>query len=154
MSEVSTTTSEQLLKMINDHLGGYNTMIGLRFVDAEPEQVSAEIEVNEHHLQPYGLVHGGVLAGMVETLCSVGAAISVIEEDKSTVGLENSTSFLRAVRSGTLKGTARPVRMGRRTQVWAAEIRDDRERLIASGRLRLLVLEAGAEAAGREVSLE
>jgi uncharacterized protein (TIGR00369 family) len=140
--------------MINDHLGGYNTMIGLRFVDAEPEQVSAEIEVNEHHLQPYGLVHGGVLAGMVETLCSVGAAISVIEEDKSTVGLENSTSFLRAVRSGTLKGTARPVRMGRRTQVWAAEIRDDRERLIASGRLRLLVLEAGAEAAGREVSLE
>ena len=144
----------ELVDMINDHLGGYNTMTGLRFVHAEPDEVHAEIEVREDHLQPYGLVHGGVLAGMVESLCSVGAAISVIEDDKSTVGLENSTSFLRAVRSGTLHGTAKPVRRGRRTQVWAAEIHDDDGRMVATGRLRLLVLEAGAEAAGREVRLE
>ena len=90
-------TAIQLVDMINDHLGGYNTLTGLRFVHAEPDEVRAEIEVKEDHLQPYGLVHGGVLAGMVESLCSVGAAISVIDDDKSTVGLENSTSFLRAV---------------------------------------------------------
>jgi uncharacterized protein (TIGR00369 family) len=147
-------TAIQLVDMINDHLGGYNTLTGLRFVHAEPDEVRAEIEVKEDHLQPYGLVHGGVLAGMVESLCSVGAAISVIDDDKSTVGLENSTSFLRAVRSGTLHGSAKPVRRGRRTQVWAAEIRDDEGRIVATGRLRLLVLEAGAEAAGREVRLE
>ena len=149
-----TETTVQLVDMINDHLGGYNTMTGLRFVHAEPDEVRAEIAVSENHLQPYGLVHGGVLAGMVESLCSVGAAISVIEENKNTVGLKNSTSFLRAVRSGTLRGTARPVRRGRRTQVWAAEIRDDQARLVATGRLRLLVLEAGAQAAGQEVRLE
>jgi 1,4-dihydroxy-2-naphthoyl-CoA hydrolase len=149
-----TEPAAELVKMINGHLGGYNTMTGLRFVHAEPDEVVAKLEVSDNHLQPYGLVHGGVLAGMVESLCSVGAAISVIEENKSAVGLENSTSFLRAVRSGTLHGTARPVRRGRRTHVWAAEIRDDRERLVATGHVRLLVLDSGVRVGGEEIQLE
>ena len=140
--------------MLNSHLGGFNSEIGLRFVTAPPDSLVAELEVTERHLQPYGLVHGGVLAGMVESLCSVGAAVSVLAEGKSTVGLENSTSFLRAVRGGVLQGTALPVHCGRRSQVWKAEIRDDRERLVATGRVRLLVLEAGATADGAEVRIE
>ena len=140
--------------MINEHLGGHNSAMGLRFIAAHKNELVAELEVAERHLQPYGLVHGGVLSSMVETLCSVGAAMHVREEGKSAVGLENSTSFLRAVRSGTLRGTARPVRCGRRSQVWAAEIRDDRDRLVASGHVRLLVLEAGATADGAEIRLQ
>ena len=143
-----------MVAMINGHLGGFANTIGLRFTDASPDQVAAELEIDERHLQPYGLVHGGVLAGMVETLCSVGAAINVLDEGKNTVGLENSTSFLRAVRAGVLHGAARPEHRGRRSQVWSAEIRDDRGRLVATGRVRLLVLETGASAAGSEVRLE
>lgn len=142
------------IAMINEHLGGYNSAMGLRFVATDGNELAAELEVGERHLQPYGLVHGGVLASMVETLCSVGAAMHVREEGKSAVGLENSTSFLRAARSGILRGTARPVRCGRRSHVWAAEIRDDRDRLVASGRVRLMILEAGATAAGLEVRLQ
>ncbi len=59
------------------------------------------------------------------------------------VGLENHTSFLRAVREGKLTATARPVVRGRRTQVWEAEVRDDEDRLVATGRVRLLCLEQG-----------
>lgn len=142
-----------LIDQINRHLGGFNEALGLHFVSATPGEVIAELEVDEHHLQPYGIVHGGVLASMVETICSVGAAISVLDAGSSTVGLENSTSFLRAVRSGCLRGTARPERLGRRTQVWTAIITDDEGRKVATGRLRLLVLEQGARAAGEEVRL-
>jgi uncharacterized protein (TIGR00369 family) len=151
---LTAATAEQLLEKINSHLGGYNRIMGLEFTHAEPDRVSAKVTITEDHRQPYGIVHGGVLAGMVESLCSVGAALSVLEEERSAVGLENSTSFLRAIRSGVLQGIATPVHQGRRSQVWAAEIRDDQGRRVATGRVRLLVLEQGAQAAGKEVRLE
>lgn len=143
-----------VVKMINANRGGYNRSMGLRFVKATPEEFVAEIEIDDKHLQPYGLVHGGVYAGMIETLCSTGAALSVIDEGKSTVGLENATSFLRAVRSGILRGTAKPIVMGRRSQVWEATIHDDRNRLVATGRVRMIVLDPGAETDGRSIQLE
>jgi len=145
---------EDLVTMINAHLGGYNRTMGLSFVRATLDEFEAELEVSDQHLQPYGLVHGGVLAGMIETLCSVAAALNVMGEGKSTVGLENSTTFLKAVRSGTLRCTARPLVRGRRSHVWEGQVYDDRERLVASGRVRLLVLEPGATADGVEVGLE
>ena len=145
---------DDVLDLINDHLGGYNNAMGLRFVEATEDQFVAELEIDERHRQPYGLVHGGVYAGMIETLCSTGAALSVWNEGKSTVGLENTTAFLRAVRSGTLRGTARPLSRGRRSHVWEADIKDGRGRLVASGRVRLMVLDPGAEADGETVALE
>jgi uncharacterized protein (TIGR00369 family) len=140
-----------VVKMINANRAGYNRSMGLRFVKATPEEFVAEIKIDDKHLQPYGLVHGGVYAGMIETLCSTGAALSVIDEGKSTVGLENATSFLRAVRSGILRGRAKPIVMGRRSQVWEATIHDDRNRLVATGRVRMIVLDPGAETDGRSI---
>ena len=145
---------DNVVDLINEHLGGYNTVMGLRFVEASPDAFVAELTIDDHHLQPYGLVHGGVYAGMIESLCSTGAALSVWAEGKSTVGLENTTAFLRAVRSGTLRGTARPLARGRRSHVWEAEIRDDRERLVASGRVRLMVLNPDDEADGEKVAMQ
>jgi len=145
---------ENVIDLINERLGGYNSVIGLRFVEASPDRFVAALEIDERHRQPYGLVHGGVYAGMIESLCSTGAALSVWNEGKNTVGLENTTAFLRAVRSGTLRGTARPLARGRRSHVWEAEIKDDRDRLVASGRVRLMVLDSGAEADGETVTLE
>ncbi|MDP3286527.1 MAG: PaaI family thioesterase [Desulfobacterales bacterium] len=144
---------ENAVEMINGLIGGFNKSMGLRFVKATPNEFVAEIEIDERHLQPYGIVHGGVYAGMIETLCSTGAALNVYSEGKSAVGLENTTSFLRAVRSGTLRGTARPVLTGRRSHVWEAQVTDDRDRLVATGRVRLLVLEPGSEADGITVEL-
>jgi uncharacterized protein (TIGR00369 family) len=149
-----TVFPDNVLQLINERLGGYNHAMGLRFIEASGERFVAEITIGDDHRQPYGLVHGGVYAGMIESLCSTGAALSVWHEGKSTVGLENSTTFLRAVRSGTLRGTARPLVQGRRSHVWEAVIHDERGRLVASGRVRLLVLEPGAEADGEAVSLQ
>jgi uncharacterized protein (TIGR00369 family) len=128
--------------------------MGLRFIKAGPDEYVAEIEITDRHLQPYGLVHGGVYAGMIETLCSTGAALTVWGENKNTVGLENNTSFLKAVRAGRLRCTAKPLLLGKRSHVWEAGIHDDQGRLVASGRVRLMVLEPGATVAGREVRMQ
>ena len=145
---------DDVVDLINERLGGYNNAMGLRFIEAMPDRYVAELTVDDRHRQPYGLVHGGVYAGMIESICSTGAALSVWNEGKSAVGLENTTSFLRAVRSGTLRCTARPLVCGGRSHVWEAEVKDDRDRLVATGRVRLIVLDAGAEADGEKVALE
>ena len=148
-----TDLPENVLDLVNDTVSGYDAAMGLRFVQITKDELNAEIEIGAHHRQPYGLVHGGVYAGAIESLCSVGAALSVFSEGKNTVGLENSTSFLRAVRAGKLHCSARPEYQGRRSQVWVAEIRDDEGRLAATGRVRILVLEAGAKAGGATLGL-
>ena len=145
---------DNVLELINANLGGFNNALGLRFIKAQPDEFVAEIEIDDRHLQPYGLVHGGVYAAMIETLCSTGAALAVWGENKSTVGLENSTSFLKAVRKGRLRCTSRPLVLGNRSHVWEAAIRDDQDRLVAAGRVRLMVLDPGAAVAGKEVNLQ
>lgn len=146
--------ADDVIDLINQRLGGYNNAQGLRFVEASADRLVARLEIDDRHRQPYGLVHGGVYAGMIESLCSTGAALTVWDQGRSTVGLENTTTFLRAVRSGTLRGIARPLVCGRRSHVWEADILDDRDRLVACGRVRLIVLEPGGEADGKLVALE
>ncbi|MCG6879248.1 MAG: PaaI family thioesterase [Deltaproteobacteria bacterium] len=145
---------ENVLDLINENLGGFNNFLGLRFTSATPDEFIAELIIKDSHLQPYGLVHGGVYAGMIETICSTGSALMVWGEGKNVVGLENTTSFLRAVRSGRLRCAARPLLLGKRSHVWEAGIHDDQNRLVATGRVRMMVLEPGAEAAGAKVEMK
>ncbi len=145
---------DDVVEMINERMGGYNKVMGLRFVSATPEEFVAELDIGDQHRQPYGLVHGGVYAGMIESVCSTGAALNVFADGKSCVGLDNTTSFLRAARSGVLRCTATPLVRGRRSHVWDARIHDDGGKLVATGRVRLLVLEPGAGVAGEKVALE
>src|SRR5262249_61813861 len=128
--------------------------MGFAFTRLTPDEVECEVRVGPHLVQPYGLVHGGVYSSIVETLASVGAAMYAMPRGQTTVGLENTTSFLRAVRSGKLTGVARPLHRGRATQVWEVEVRSDDGKLAATGRVRMLCLEAGAAVAGETVGIK
>jgi len=143
---------ENAVALINEKLDGFDRVMGVHFTRAELGEFVAELEVGEQHYQPYGIVHGGVYSSLVETVCSVASALNVWGR-ANAVGLENSTSFLKAVRSGRLVCTAKPALLGRRSHVWQAEVHDDRGRLVATGRVRTLILEQGASADGVEVSL-
>jgi 1,4-dihydroxy-2-naphthoyl-CoA hydrolase len=137
--------------MINANLGGWNTAMGLRFTKVTDEECIGELVVAPHHLQPYGIVHGGVHTGIIEAACSTGAAVVAFARGQSVVGLENATSFITAVRSGTLRVTATPVTRGRKTQVWQATVTNDEGRTCATGRVRLLCLDQGSDLAGKTV---
>jgi len=126
-------------------LPGWVREMGIVITAASVDEVSCEWDVVEKHHQGYGIVHGGVHCGVIETLASIGAAMVAHPRGQRVVGLENSTSFIRAVRSGKLRGVARPVTRGRTTQVWEAWIRDEEGKLVAQGQVRLLCVEAGRE---------
>ena len=132
--------TDDFVKLINQ-LPGWVKEMGIVILSASADEVSCEWEVVEKHHQGYGIVHGGVHCGVIETLASVGAAVVARPRAQRVVGLENNTSFIRAVRSGKLHAVARPVTRGRLTQVWEAWIRDDKQQLVAQGRVRLLCVD-------------
>jgi uncharacterized protein (TIGR00369 family) len=151
MSSIHDVPPEQIAHYINENLGGWNRIMGLSFSRVSKDEVVGELTVDEQHLQPYGIVHGGVHAGIIEAACSTGAAIAAMADGRSVVGLENSTSFIHAARGGKLIVTAAPLTRGRRTQAWEARVTDASGRILATGRVRLLCLEADADLAGKKV---
>ena len=136
-------SSQDISEILNQNPDGWVKMNDMRFVRATADVVEIEWTVGKQHLQPYGIVHGGVHCGVIETLASIGAAMVAQPRGQHVVGLENATSFIRGVREGTrLRATAKPLTRGRTTQVWEAEVRDPENQLVATGRVRLLCTEA------------
>jgi uncharacterized protein (TIGR00369 family) len=134
--------SEHLVQLLNRQKDGWSAANGLVFREASPDAVEVEWTIGSAHLQPHGIVHGGVHCGVIETVCSIGAGVAAASRGHKggVVGLENHTSFIRAVGLGTvLRARATPLTRGRTTQVWQAEVRDAEGRLVATGRVRLLV---------------
>src|SRR5882762_3222604 len=126
--------------------------MGITVTHATADEVRAELTIGPEHLQGYGIVHGGVHCGLIESLASIGAALVALPRNQTVVGLENNTSFVRAVRAGAkLHAVATPVTRGRKTQIWEARVLDDQERIVATGRVRLLCLERDQELAGEQV---
>jgi 1,4-dihydroxy-2-naphthoyl-CoA hydrolase len=124
---------------------GLVQLLGLQFAELTGDRVVITWEVDARHHQPYGIVHGGVHCAVVETAASVAGAMWL--GDRGTVvGVSNQTDFLRGVRDGVLTAVATPVHRGRLQQLWLVEVRDDRERLVARGQVRLQNLGPGGGA--------
>lgn len=144
--------SQDFAKRLNELPEGWLQAMGVTITHATQDEVRAELTIGAEHLQGYGIVHGGVHCGLIESLASIGAAIAALPRNQSVVGLENNTSFVRAVRAGAkLHAVSTPVTRGRRTQVWEARVLDDQDRLVATGRVRLLCIEQDQELAGEQV---
>lgn len=137
-----------------NHPGTWAGVLGLRILAATRDRVVGELEVRPSHLQPHGIVHGGVYASVIESLASIGAGLDAIGHAKTVVGLENHTSFVRAARGGVLRGTALPLTRGRRSQAWEVTLVDGSGALIATGRVRLLVIEGETSVAGAQIGLK
>lgn len=136
-----------MVALVNAHLGGFERALGLTFTRITPDELVAEVPVGPALMQPYGIVHGGVYAAIIETLAGTGARLHAMREGKTSVGLESTTSFLRAVRGGKLVAVATPLQRGT-TQVWEVQVSDERGRLLATGRVHTKSLEADTVVAG------
>ena len=121
---------------------GFDQLIGLDITSVDADEVRATLVVTPELLQPYGLLHGGVLCSVVETLGSVGGA-AWFGDRGHVVGTSNHTNLLRSARDGAqLQAVATPVHRGRTQQLWSVEVRDEQDRLIAKGELRVANLPA------------
>jgi uncharacterized protein (TIGR00369 family) len=144
--------SQDFAARLNEMPEGWLQAMAVTITLATKDEVRAELTVGPEHLQGYGIVHGGVHCGLIESLASIGAALFALPKGQSVVGLENHTSFIRAVRAGAkLRAVSTPVTRGNRTQVWEARVIDEEDRTVATGRVRLLCLDSDQSLAGEQV---
>ncbi len=129
---------------------GFDALYGLEIVDVADDVVSARVAVRDELRQPFGLVHGGVLASIAEAVASIGTAAAVVPAGDAPMGLSNSTSFLRPVVEGTIHARAVRRHRGRTTWIWDVELSDDGGRVCALSRMTIAVRPAPAPAGERQ----
>jgi 1,4-dihydroxy-2-naphthoyl-CoA hydrolase len=118
--------------------GDWLVALGFEIEELTGTRVAGHLDVTVDHHTPWGVVHGGVFATIVESTGSLGASAAVVDRGQYAVGVHNSTDFLRPVVDGRVDVVAAPVIQGRTQQLWAVEFtRHDDGKLIAQGRLRL-----------------
>ena len=118
---------------------GFAELIGIEGIDLDPDRARARIAIEPRHLQPHGVVHGGVYASLAESLCSASTHAAVANEDKVALGMANNTTFLRPISEGHVNASAVPRQRGATTWVWDVEITDDAGRVCALVRMTVAV---------------
>ena len=113
--------------------------LGIVFTEVGDDFVRATMPVDARTVQPYGLLHGGASVLLAETLGSSAGNLCVADGQR-VVGIEINANHLQAVTGGLVTGTARPLHVGRRTQVWEIRIEDARGRLACVARITLAVI--------------
>jgi 1,4-dihydroxy-2-naphthoyl-CoA hydrolase len=126
--------------------GSLNEALGIRFSEIGDDSISGTMPVDARTRQPWGLLHGGANVALAETLGSFAGYHALAPGAGRTVGIEINANHVRAVRDGTVTGTARPLHLGRATQVWEIRIVDPEGRLACVSRLTLAVVPEGPPA--------
>jgi 1,4-dihydroxy-2-naphthoyl-CoA hydrolase len=113
--------------------------LGLEWDERSPTRMRAHVDIGVRHQQPYGIVHGGAWASIVESVASHGASIAANEMGiPGVVGTSNLTDFLRSHKEGRVDVVGEPVFVGRTQQLWTVEItRPSDGKLVARGQVRL-----------------
>lgn len=118
---------------------GFAEFIGTEWIDLDSDAARARIKVEGHHLQPFGVVHGGLYGALAESICSAATYEAVRENDEVALGMANSTTFLRPIAEGHVNALARARQRGRTTWVWDVELSDDEGRVCALVRMTIAV---------------
>lgn len=137
--------AELNLKMINER--GRNTMVeylGIEFTEIGNNFLVACMPVDKRVHQPLGIMHGGASCVLAETVGSTAANYCVDQSKQYCVGLDINTNHIKSIREGFVVGTAKPFHLGKTTQVWGIEIRDEQGKLISINRLTMAVLTRAA----------
>ena len=109
----------------------FAALVGVELVSESPEAVVAELAWSEERCTAAGVLHGGALMALADSLGGYCAMLNLPEGASATTTIESKTNFLRAVRSGKVTATARPLHRGRTVIVVDTELRDDEGRLVA-----------------------
>ena len=113
--------------------------LGFELTELGPEAAHGRVEIDERHLQPLGVVHGGVYAALAESLASHATAATVMADGQVALGLSNLTSFFRPVSGGVVHAMATRLHRGRTTWVWDVSFTEPAGQLCASSRITVAV---------------
>lgn len=124
-------------------LRGIGQSIPMTVEDVRPDRVVISMPVDARTHQPWGRLHGGASLVLAESAASIGGNANC-PPGMTAVGQEINANHLRPKTDGTIRATGVPVHIGRTSQVWQIEIRDEDERLICVSRCTLAVIAAPA----------
>ena len=120
---------------------GLPTTLGIEIVELSETRVVATMPVDERTRQPFGILHGGASVALAETVASFGAVAIIDRERFVAVGQEINANHLRPKLAGVVRATGVPVHVGRSSQVWSIEIRDEEGKLVCISRCTMAVVE-------------
>jgi 1,4-dihydroxy-2-naphthoyl-CoA hydrolase len=123
-----------------------NETLGIEMEETGDGVVKGRLPVTDQVRQPYGLVHGGAILTLAETLASAGTWMAVKDQGQLAMGQEINASLMRPITDGHVNGTATVRRRGRTAWVWEVEITDDDGRLCALIRATIAVRDPPTDA--------
>jgi uncharacterized protein (TIGR00369 family) len=117
----------------------FDALLGTEWLDDDPEHARVRVPMRDELRQPVGLMHGGVMSSLVESVCSRATALAVLGDGMVAMGQSISVSFLRPITEGSSEVRARARHRGSTTWVWEAEVVDGEERLCALAQMTIAV---------------
>jgi 1,4-dihydroxy-2-naphthoyl-CoA hydrolase len=137
MDFTKVTSLQTLNKMSADTM---TEALGIEFTEIGTDWLTARMPVDHRTHQPMGLLHGGASVALAETLGSMAAHCCIDNTRQYCVGLEINANHLKGVRDGFVYGTARPIHVGRSTQVWEIKIVNEKKELVCISRITMAIL--------------
>ncbi|MCP3945141.1 MAG: hotdog fold thioesterase [Desulfobacteraceae bacterium] len=113
--------------------------LDIKFIEKGDDFLRATMPVDKRTVQPMGLLHGGASVVLAETLGSAASHMT-LDESHYSLGLEVNANHLKSASTGLVKGTAKPIHLGRTTQVWDICVENEKNELICVSRLTMAVL--------------
>jgi len=121
--------------------GLFPELLGVRFTEASPERVTAELTVRDDLCTVPGIMHGGAIMAFADTLGGFATAMN-LPPGAGTTTIESKTNFLAAAPAGAkVTGVCTPIHRGRRTMVWQTHVSLEDGKLVAVVTQTQMVLE-------------
>jgi 1,4-dihydroxy-2-naphthoyl-CoA hydrolase len=117
----------------------FDALIGTEWLDDDPDHARVRVQMRDELRQPVGLLHGGVMSSLVESVCSRATALAVLGGGMMAMGQSISVSFMRPITEGHAEVRARARHRGRTTWVWDAEVLDADQKLCALAQMTIAV---------------
>ena len=114
--------------------------LGMRIIEVGDDYLRGTMPVDARTKQPFGILHGGASVALAESLGSLAGTMCIDATHQMAVGLDINANHVRVITEGTVTGTARPLHLGRTTQVWDIRIEDELGRLVCISRLTLAIV--------------
>ncbi|HET7509220.1 MAG TPA: PaaI family thioesterase [Solirubrobacterales bacterium] len=117
----------------------FDGLIGTEWLSDDPDDARVRLPLRDDLRQPFGLLHGGVMSTLVESICSYATAEVVYDEGMAAMGQSINVSFIRPVTEGGVEVRAKARHRGRTTWLWQAEVLNDEGKVCALAQMTIAV---------------
>ena len=126
----------KLIEMVNT--SPYPRHLRMQLVSISLDQAMVNLKTEQCHLQPFGIVHGGVLATLIDT-ATFWSVFLRLPEDTGLVNIDLKLNYLKSVSTGAMTAQGRCIRAGRSINYAEASVKDKEGNLVAHGTSTLMV---------------